>query len=153
MWLLRRLKEIDIDVETICEYYIKEIRSVAEFGAVIWHSGLTKAQSNQLEKIQKIALKIILGEKYLNYSHACETFKLPSLRERRVILCTNFAIKLYQSDLSKEFFIHSEASVTTRQKKLVMETHSNTMRAFNAPHKYLARLVNENMEKITAKSK
>ena len=95
MWLLRRLKEISLEESVICDYYTKEIRSVAEFGAVIWHSGLTKSQSNLLEKIQKIALKIILGDKFVNYADACAYLKLPLFSQRRVILSTNFALKLY----------------------------------------------------------
>ena len=148
MWLLRRLKEIRLEEQIICDYYTKEIRTVAEFGAVIWHSGLTKSQTKLLEKIQKIALKIILGDKFVNYGHACSILKLPFLSERRVMLCTNFALKLYESKYSKDFFLHSDNSVNTRFRKLVQETQSNTKRAFNAPHKYLARLVNENRSKL-----
>ena len=148
MWLLRRLKQVDLEAELICEYYLKEIRSITEFGAVIWNSGLTKGQVKLLEKVQKIALKIILGDKYYNYKHARSVFQLPLLSERRLTLCTNFALKLYKSCRSKEFFSHSEATVNTRNKKLVVETLSNSKRAYNAPHKYLARLVNQNQSKI-----
>ena len=148
MWLLRRLKQVDLEVEIICDFYIKEIRSIAEFGAVIWNSGLTKGQVKLLEKIQRIALKIYLGDKYYNYTHARSVFKLPLLSDRRLTLCTNFAVKLYKSSRSKDFFTHSEPTVNTRNKKLVVETPSNSKRAFNAPHKYLARLVNQNQTKI-----
>ena len=33
------------------------------FGAQVWHGGLTKSQSNNIEKIQKRALRIIYSEK------------------------------------------------------------------------------------------
>ena len=36
-----------------------------------WHPGLTKIQTNDIERIQKISFKIILGQNYVNYEHAC----------------------------------------------------------------------------------
>ena len=65
MWLLRRLKKLDLDLEIILDFYLKEIRPLAEHGVVIWNSGLTRTQENDLEIIQKIALKIILEDNYL----------------------------------------------------------------------------------------
>ena len=53
------------------DYYIKEIRPQTEHGVAIWNSGLTKAQVNELEKVQKVALKITLDENYISYEVAC----------------------------------------------------------------------------------
>ena len=58
MWLLRRLKMLKLDYHSILEIYLKEIRPVLEHGVAVWNSGLTKNQSNELEKIQKIAFRI-----------------------------------------------------------------------------------------------
>ena len=60
MWLLRRLKRIDFDIDLILDFYLKEIRPFTEHGVVVWNSGLTKGQVAVLEKVQKVALKIIL---------------------------------------------------------------------------------------------
>ena len=59
MWVLRRRKLLKIDKDLILDVYIKEIRSLTEQGVAIWHSGLTQSQSKDLEKIQKVALRII----------------------------------------------------------------------------------------------
>ena len=75
--------------------------------------------------MQKIELMIILGDNFVNYTNACAVFKLPLLSERCVVLCTNFALKLYQSNRSKDFFLLSEKSINTRFHKLVQKTHSN----------------------------
>ena len=45
----------------ILDYYVKEIRVLGEQGVPIWNSGLTKGQVKDLEKIQKVALTIILA--------------------------------------------------------------------------------------------
>jgi len=45
--------------DLIC-FYKCVIRSVVEYGYVVWHHNLTTAQSDRLEALQKWALRIIL---------------------------------------------------------------------------------------------
>ena len=144
MWLLRRMTNLQMEKEIIVDYYLKEIRSLTEQGVIVWNSGLTKAQIRDIEKIQKVALKIILGDKYSSYDLACLEFGLDLLSVRRADLCTNYAIKLYKSDRCNQFF--APYSINTRQfeNKLVRENYTRTTRCYNAPHNYLNRLVNEN---------
>ena len=146
MWLLRRMKIMHLEPKIILDYYLKEIRVLAEQGVVIWNSGLTKGQINEIEKIQKVALKIILGNKYHSYKEACKFFDLKFLSERRLDLCVNFAIKLYKSNRCEQFFTLSRAN--TRSENLVIEKKTNTKRCYNAPHNFLARLINLNKHRI-----
>ena len=149
MWLLRRMKILKLDAEIIVDYYLKEIRVLAEQGVAIWNSGLTKGQIKDLEKIQKVAFKIILSDSYISYELACDTFDSPTLSQRRLQLCTNYAVKLYRSERSGDFFLHSDPRPTARHEtQLVVEKFSRTKRCYNAPHNYLARLVNANQAKI-----
>ena len=62
MWILRRMTKFELDIENICDTYVKEIRSLLELAVPVWHSGLTIKQSNDIERVQKVALFIILGE-------------------------------------------------------------------------------------------
>ena len=154
MWLLRRLKSLKIDNNIIFDYYVKEIRPIVEFGAVVWHSGLTEAESRDLERIQKLGLKIILAGSYQSYTHALSTFNIQSLEERRLILCTNFAVKLYCSDRRRQFFDEARTDPRTRSKTpLVKEQFSRTKRCQLAPHNFLARLVNDNQDMIEKRFK
>ena len=150
MWLLRRLKLVKLDWQFILDYYLKEIRPLAEQGVVIWSSGLTRAQSNDIEKIQKVAFKIILDDNYFSYDVACTILNTSPLLYRRTDLCTNFAIKLYRSPRSNDFFNPAKKCANTRceLQLLVTEMKTRTKRCYNAPHKYLARLVNLNKSKI-----
>ena len=75
---------------------------MAEHGVAIWNLGLTKGQKNDLEKVQKVALKIILDENYTSNERACTLFNISPLEDRRRDLCTNFANKLYESSRSTE---------------------------------------------------
>ena len=67
MWILRRMKFFNLDLEQICDTYVKEIRSILELAAPVWHSGLTVKQSRDIERVQKIALFIMLGDNFINY--------------------------------------------------------------------------------------
>ena len=80
---------------------------------------------------------------------ACKLFDLKTLSERRYILCTNFALKLFTSDKSEQFF--KQRKVKTRNDDLLIEKKCNTKRCFNAPHNYVARLVNQNKHKLKNK--
>ena len=66
LWMLRRMKILNIDPDTdiIVDFYFKEIRSICEMACQVFHSGLTKNQSKDIEKIQKRALKLILGNQF-----------------------------------------------------------------------------------------
>ena len=134
---------------------MKEIRPLAEHGAVIWSSGLTKSQINDLEKIQKVAFKIILEDSYLSYEVACTLLNVSALNFRRTQLCTTFALKLFSSPRCTEYFTPAHVVSKTRSKhhQLVEEKKCNTKRYFNAPHNFLARLVNLNKAKIENKNK
>ena len=64
-----------------------------EQSCTIWHSSLTDDNANDLERVQKCALKIILKENYKNYQHALNLLELESLENRREFLCLKFAKK------------------------------------------------------------
>ena len=148
MWLLRRMRNLGLENFTILDFYLKEIRPLTEHGVVAWNSGLTKAQIREIEKIQKVAFRIIFDNHFDSYESACKGLNLPTLQERRTTLCTSFAIKLFKSTRRDEFFTVLEPKSTRSKPKLVLEERSRTSRNFNAPHNYLNRLVNENSEKI-----
>jgi hypothetical protein len=63
LWILRRLLKVDLDILQLFYVYCKEIRSILEMAVPVWHSGLTKQQSKDIENVQKLAMKIILQEK------------------------------------------------------------------------------------------
>ena len=142
MWLLRRLKLASVEPQFLIDFFVKEIRILAEHGVAIWNSGLTLAQVNMLEKIQKVALRIILGDTYLSYDKARAQFNLKLLSERRLELCTNFALKLFESKHRETFYTTTDSMMTTRHRNILVENFTNTRKCYLAPHNYLARLVN-----------
>ena len=82
LWILRRVLTFNLDIHEMFDIYIKEVRSILELAVPVWHPGLTKQQSLDIERIQKVAFKIILKEKYNNYDMACKWFSAQTLEAR-----------------------------------------------------------------------
>ena len=59
---------------------------------------------DNLERIQKSAVKIIQGKQYKTYEEALEKIDLQPLNERRDELCLNFAKKCLKNDKMKNLF-------------------------------------------------
>ena len=59
------------------------MRSQLELSAVVWSSSLTDQNKTDLERVQRSALRIILGQKYKRYSNALNALNLETLEERR----------------------------------------------------------------------
>ena len=79
-----------IPVADIIEVYCSVIRSIVEYASPVWHCGLTQAQSDEIENIQKRCLRIIFPE--LSYSDARQIAGLDLLSVRRF----NAVKKLFQ---------------------------------------------------------
>ena len=113
-----------------------------ELAVPVWHSGLTVKQSRDIERIQKIALYVILGDNFVNYDVACTIMNIEPLSVRREQLCLTFAQKNFKQDNSLLTPISSQ--VNTRSKNIVVEPKCNYKRFRNSSIPYLSRLLNKN---------
>lgn len=142
LWTLRRLKRLKFDDCKIFDVYTKEVRSLLELAVPVWHSGLTKQQSAQIERIQKTAFRIILDDDSISYDVACTLLGAEPLEYRRVQLCINFAKK----DVKKEstiFTTNTRTTTTRRPPKLVREVKCRTQRYLKSSLPYLSKLLNK----------
>ena len=89
------------DLEQI---YMLQIRSKLDQSAVVWHSSLSQKNRNDLERVQKSAVRCILGEDYNGYANALKKLKLVTLEERREQMCLKFAKQCLKLDKMKELF-------------------------------------------------
>lgn len=55
-----------LDYHLVKTLYVLFVRSILEKYAVVWHSSLSEENKRDLERVQKSAMKLILGDKYLN---------------------------------------------------------------------------------------
>ena len=70
MFFLHKLSKFTNNKQDLKKIYILQIRNKLEQSYIVWHSSITQKCEDNLERVQKSALKIILGEKYLNYENA-----------------------------------------------------------------------------------
>ena len=59
MELLRKVASFGTNHEELTNIYILFVRSLLEHSATVWHSSLTEDNKNDLERVQKTALKVI----------------------------------------------------------------------------------------------
>ena len=97
MEMLRKLVKFQPPKNDLKHVYTAYIRSLLEQSCTVWNSSLTLENSNDLERVQKVALKIILKENYINYEHALKTLELETLQSRREHLCLKFAQKSFRN--------------------------------------------------------
>ena len=67
MQLLHRAAKFTSHKKDLRSIYLTFIRSVLEQSSVVWHSSLSVKNRNDLERVQKSAVRVILGPRYSNY--------------------------------------------------------------------------------------
>ena len=145
LWTLRRLKKLGCKTNDLIDVYYKQVRGILEQGVQIWHSGITNIQRNKIERVQKSALSIILGQNYKSYNRALKTLKLESLFLRREKLCKTFAKKCELSPKFSKWFKRQFKTITTRGKvNKYCEIDARTTRFEKSPISFLIKLLNNN---------
>ena len=119
IWQLRRMKILNLEPDLLLDFYCKEIRSILEFGVAIWNSGLTGKLSDQVERIQKICVNIILCDTdwEIPYHVGCTLLEIEPLQHRRTDLCIKFIQKASCDPRHTDLFSTYDSSVNTRQEK------------------------------------
>ena len=90
IWMMRRLKSLGADTNDMLDVFNKQIRSVLELAAPVWHPNITIHEEKQIERIQKTAFYVILGEEYVDYEHALASLSADRLSDRRSSICQTF---------------------------------------------------------------
>ena len=143
MVLLQKLSEFGAPRDHLKSIYILYIRSVLEQSAVVWHSSLTQQNTEDLERVQKSAFKIILKNKYESYEKALVTLDLQNLSERRQMLCKDFALKAAKN-YSIDFPMNTKShAMNTRNQNIYKESHCNTERLLKSAIPQMQRLLNK----------
>ena len=145
MQLLRKVAEFGAPYEDLKSIYILFVRSLLEQSAPVWHSSLSKENIEDLERVQKSALKIILQDKFKGYKHALKTLNMETLIDRRKYLCLNFAIKCSQNKKVKDMFPLTKKmhQMNTRKIEKYYVNHAHTERLQKSAVPYMQRLLNE----------
>ena len=119
------------------------MRSILEFAVPVWHSSLTGIDRMKIERVQKTAMHIILGNTYRSYSHALKCLSLDSLFSRRQNLCKTFARKAYKNSKFRQWFeLNQKLAATRLEKPPLKNAYCRLERFENSPISYLTKLLN-----------
>ena len=88
------------------DVYHKQVRSVLELAVPVWQPAITQQETKQIERVQRCALYIILGDDYTSYDDALDTLECDNLDVRRVKLCENFAKKSISESKVYKLVLH-----------------------------------------------
>ena len=145
MFFLHKLSKFTNNKQDLKKIYILQIRSKLEQSCVLWHSSITQKCEENLERVQKSALRIILGVQYLNYENALRVLKLQSLKERRNALCLKFAQKCLLVPKLKEMFPRNQQNhdMGKRRVESFQVKRALTERLRRSAIPYMQRLLND----------
>ena len=120
-------------------------RSVLEQSCVVWDSGLTLENKEDLERTQKTFAKLVLEEDYRSYSQALEVLGLEKLETRRKTLSLRFVKSGIEDGILNDLFPHRTKNHTmhTRKSEHFKVTHAHAERFRNLPILTMPRLLND----------
>ena len=143
LWILKRLKRQGASLDDLRDIYVKQVRSVLEFGVPVWSSGLTQEDALDIERVQKSFLHIALGNDYTDYQAALAESSLEMLSSRRTRLCKSFAVKTAKHPKHNHWFVKTKPGVNTRRDKVVFKPPlCRLSRLKKSPIPYLTNLLN-----------
>ena len=130
--------------------YKSYVRPIIEYGDVVWHSGLTDKQANDLKRIPKRACRTILGFKnYTTYLDALDSCGLNSLHDRMGDHCFKFANGLADNERTKHLMPPTRIKIhgrNLRNKNHLSELLCKTKRFHQSPIPFYVKLVNNNLK-------
>lgn len=96
LWILRNLRLIGADQDELVDVYTKQCRVMVELTVLVWEPGLTKSESRQIKRFQKVACVVILGDKYKNYKKIFEDSIPKIIKSETKRNCWNICQKIIE---------------------------------------------------------
>ena len=103
-------------------------------------------ERNDLERVQKSALRVILGEKYISYENALNVVRMDSLEMRRQNICLKFAKQCIKNEKLRNIFPrnYSSHSMEKRSGEKFVVKKALTERYKRSAIPNMQRLLNKN---------
>ena len=145
MVMLKAASKFTNDKRVLKQVYYSRIRCKLEQSAAVWSSSLTQKNSDDLERVQKSAVRLIYGKPYESYSGALKELGIMRLSERREIICLKFAknsLKIYNfKKLFPEYENNHMMRTRNKEKYRVAKCHGKRYAASAVPS--MQRLLNK----------
>ena len=147
LWTITRLKAATVGEDDIIHFYNMKIRSVLEYAAPVFTSMLTAENIIDIERIQKIVLKVILTDRYESYDQACVLLGTTSLETRRRQLSLKFALACLRISQHEHYFKQRKSTYYKLRKIKSFEVpFCHTERYSSSPIPFLTGLLNDYFE-------
>ena len=146
--MLRSLKRFGFSKSELITVYRGYIRPLLEYSDVIWHSGLTSKQTHQLERVQKRALRIVLGHNYVSYANALDMCDVDHLSVRREQHSLKFAQSLPKCSRTSKLLPPCRGVIHGRQLRnnaKLSQPRARTNRYATSPIPYYVELINSKL--------
>ena len=145
MIMLHKFSKFTNNKSHLVHIFKSQVRGVLEYCSTVWHSSLTEGDCNDIERVQKAAMRLIMGNKYQGYKEALQYMSLESLKERREKMALNFAKKSLRLDKFSELFPFNNAKhlMKKRNHEKYAVTNANTERYRKSAVPFLQRLLND----------
>ena len=150
MRILHKAAKFTSNLKDLLVIYKTFIRSKLEQSASVWHSSLSRCNEDDLERVQKSALKVILKEKYQDYNSALVKLNIESLYERRELLCFKFAKKGLKLTQFKKLFPIQKHNMEKNTERFIVN-NARTERYMRSSIPSMQRLLNKeetNIKKV-----
>ena len=134
--------------DSLLNIYKRVLRPSAEYSNIIYHSLIPDYVSDQLESVQKQAIKIIFGHD-AKYDEMVENGIIETLKSRRADAVLKFALKASTSERFGSCWFR-EAAINDREvrpstRRPYIEKFCRTERSRNNPLAFMTRVLNEHL--------
>ena len=143
MSLLRKLVCFGVPREDLVNIYILFIRSLLEYCSEVWHSSITEEEVQDLERVQKCAVRIVMNNDFEDYEKTLKDLNLEELKVRREQICLDFAKKCVLNPKTSNWFPKNpptDHSIRNPNEFLEMFVSTERLRISTIPN--LQRLLN-----------
>ena len=141
MQILHKLSQYNPDKKDMLHIYKLYIRSLLEQSCQVWHSALTEQNIEDLERVQKSAMKIL--EPQMRYEEVLEKYNLENLSDRRDNLCLKFAKKCIEDPKTTHMFPRNPTNTGRRIKEKFHVKFARTERLKKSSIPYMQKLLNQ----------
>ena len=145
--MITKLKFVGVNCHDLVDIYKLFVRSLLEYCCVSWHSSLTKEQAYDIERVQRTALKVILGDDYEDYENALITCNLENLHDRRERRCLTFGLRSLKHPKHKLMFPYSTSDQTTRNPNTFEVNFARTTSYQKSAIPYIQNILNHHFSK------
>ena len=152
--MITKLKYVGVKPEDLIQIFTLYIRSLLEYCCVSWHSSLTQELTDDIERVPRPAMKVILGPDYTDYNSSLETCGLETLFARRERRCLNFGLRAIDHPKLKSMFpLNDQPDAHTRKRNTFEVNFARTSRYKNSAIPHIQNLLNDHFEEIKKNKK